>query len=182
MFVEKIVDFFLLESGKERSLRYKIAVLALGALIFLLVFPGVLFVAGWALDKYFMAERLELLGMVFAITCGCVGLFLMAWTLITQAVTGRGTPVPVAPPQKLIVTGPYKLCRNPMILGAILYYLGVGIYFGSLEIGLVMLLLTWKIGSAYVKFIEEKELERRFGEEYEEYRKETPFLIPRLWK
>jgi protein-S-isoprenylcysteine O-methyltransferase Ste14 len=30
----------------------------------------------------------------------------------------------------------------------------------------------------YIKLIEEKELEERFGSEYVEYKKRTPFLIP----
>jgi protein-S-isoprenylcysteine O-methyltransferase Ste14 len=34
----------------------------------------------------------------------------------------------------------------------------------------------------YIKLIEEKELEDRFGSEYLEYKRRTPFLIPRLWE
>jgi protein-S-isoprenylcysteine O-methyltransferase Ste14 len=43
--------------------------------------------------------------------------------------------------------------------------------------------LIYPIGiSIYIKIIEEKELEERFGSEYSEYKKRTPFLIPRFWK
>jgi protein-S-isoprenylcysteine O-methyltransferase Ste14 len=34
----------------------------------------------------------------------------------------------------------------------------------------------------YIKFLEEREMEIRFGEAYQEYRKQTPFIIPRLWQ
>ncbi len=79
------------------------------------------------------------------------------------------------------MAGPYALCRNPLQLGVILYYLGLGTYVGSLKIGLTMFFLGLILGSSYHKFVEEKELQLRFGEEYEEYRKKTPFLIPKLW-
>jgi protein-S-isoprenylcysteine O-methyltransferase Ste14 len=78
------------------------------------------------------------------------------------------------------VSGPYKFCRNPMILGAMLYYLGMGTYFGSLRIGIVMFLLSLIVGSCYIKLIEEKELQLKFGADYEEYKKNKPFLIPKF--
>jgi len=36
--------------------------------------------------------------------------------------------------------------------------------------------------TTYIKLVEEKELEARFGEEYREYKRKTPFLIPKIWK
>jgi protein-S-isoprenylcysteine O-methyltransferase Ste14 len=44
--------------------------------------------------------------------------------------------------------------------------------------GLVMLALGALLGTFYHKVIEEKELALRFGEECEEYRKRTSFLLP----
>ena len=38
------------------------------------------------------------------------------------------------------------------------------------------------LGSLYHKFIEEKELLVRFGDEYRKYKKKTPFLLPKLRK
>jgi len=66
-----------------------------------------------------------------------------------------------------------------MALGAIVMYLGVAILVGS--IGAVALVL---LGAAllltYIKRVEEKEMEMRFGQEYLEYKRRTPFLIPWL--
>lgn len=66
-----------------------------------------------------------------------------------------------------------------MTLGTMIVYLGVALWIGSLSaLGLA---LIYPIGiSIYIKLIEEKELEERFGVEYLEYKKRTPFLIPRL--
>jgi protein-S-isoprenylcysteine O-methyltransferase Ste14 len=68
-----------------------------------------------------------------------------------------------------------------MTLGTDLFYLGVAIWLGSLSaIGLG---LIYPVGILiYIKLIEEKELEERFGSEYLEYKKRTPFLIPCFMK
>jgi protein-S-isoprenylcysteine O-methyltransferase Ste14 len=95
---------------------------------------------------------------------------------------GKGTPVPLAPTQSLIITGPYKLCRNPIHFGTIIYYLGVGTLVGSLTVGIMNFLLGLILFSFYNKFVEEKELLLRFGKEYEAYKRNTPFLIPKLWR
>jgi len=164
-------------SRKERSLGFRILLLSGGVAVFIVALPAVLFLAVHALEA-----RLVPVGSLqkaFAVLFIALGIFLAGWTVLTQIAVGKGTPVPVAPPKKLIVTGPYRLCRNPMQLGVIIYYLGVGTLLGSMEIGLAMFLLGLAIGGAYHKFVEEKELRLRFGEEYEEYRKKTPFLIPK---
>jgi protein-S-isoprenylcysteine O-methyltransferase Ste14 len=67
-----------------------------------------------------------------------------------------------------------------MTLGTMMVYLGVAIWLGSLS-GLAIALI-YPVGILiYIKLIEEKELEGRFGSEYAEYKKRTPFLIPQLW-
>jgi len=83
--------------------------------------------------------------------------------------------------QQLIIQKPYSYCRNPMALGAIVAYLGIAILIGSISaavfvVSFAVLLLI------YIKLLEEKEMELRFGEAYQEYRKITPFIIPRLWR
>ena len=83
--------------------------------------------------------------------------------------------------QKLIVKGPYAYCRNPMTLGTAVFYLGVAIWLGS--ISAIGLGLIYPVGILiYIKLIEERELEERFGSEYSEYKKNTPFLMPSLRK
>jgi protein-S-isoprenylcysteine O-methyltransferase Ste14 len=80
----------------------------------------------------------------------------------------------------LIITGPYKYCRNPIEFGAILYYLGLGTLIGGIITGAINGILGFTVGSMYHKCIEEKELEKRFGEEYINYKKHTPFVIPKI--
>ncbi len=180
MVFKKYVDRLAEAARKERSVSYRIVIQMVGAVVFVAVVPAIFFVVSYGLDKYVLAERARLMELAVGGAIGIVGLFFMAWSVLTFVTIGKGTAAPIAPPRKLIVSGPYKLCRNPMAFGAMLYYLGVGTYFGSLRIGIVMLLLTLIIGTCYHKLIEEKELQLKFGAEYEDYKKSKPFLIPKL--
>jgi len=68
-----------------------------------------------------------------------------------------------------------------MALGTTIFYLGIAIWLGS--ISALGLGLVYSVGILiYIKLLEEKELEERFGSEYLEYKKRTPFLIPGLGK
>ncbi|MBD3265994.1 hypothetical protein GF373_04935 [bacterium] len=107
-----------------------------------------------------------------------VGIFFLSWAVYAQWAIGQGTPAPVAPTKQLIVEGPYKLSRNPIQLGIILYYLGLGTISDGLASGLIAFFIGFLVGITYHKLIEEKELLLRFGDEYKEYKKKTPFLFP----
>ena len=87
--------------------------------------------------------------------------------------------MPLMATQKLIIQPPYSYCRNPMALGAIGMYLGVAILFRSLG-AVILVLLTASLLLIYIKLVEEKEMQIRFGQEYLAYKQQTPFLIPRF--
>ena len=66
-----------------------------------------------------------------------------------------------------------------MALGTILFFLGAAIALGSLgAVGLSLLFGALLL--SHIKFVEEREMEARFGAKYERYRAHTPFLIPYL--
>jgi protein-S-isoprenylcysteine O-methyltransferase Ste14 len=81
------------------------------------------------------------------------------------------------PTKKLLIVGPFKYCRNPMTLGTIIAYVGISILIGSLSSLIVVVIFAATL-IGYLKLIEEKELEMRFGSEYIEYKNKTPFIIP----
>jgi protein-S-isoprenylcysteine O-methyltransferase Ste14 len=106
------------------------------------------------------------------------GLALALWSIAAQVTRGRGTPLPVMPTQRLLTDGPFRYCRNPMALGTILAYLGLGIWLGTfLGIGLALLLSGLLI--LYIKRVEERELAERFGEAYRVYKQAMGFMVPR---
>ncbi len=177
--LQRLIDALAGEVAKPKSFWYKLVAQILGAVVFLAAVPALLFLAGVAIEKYLLVSRWEELKIAVGYAGVVLGLVILGWSLLVFAFKGRGTAVPLAPPEKLIVTGPYKYCRNPIQLGAILYYLGVGILFGSVAIGVLMLLLGLVIGGVYHKFVEERELVARFGDEYRAYKAKTPFIIPK---
>ena len=101
------------------------------------------------------------------------------WSVIAEATVGRGTPVPLIPTQRLVVVPPFTYCRNPMVLGTCLAYLGVAVWVGSLSAVLLVVLFAALL-LLYVKLVEERELEARFGADYVAYKRTTPFLFPRF--
>jgi len=108
-----------------------------------------------------------------------LGFSLGLWSVDTQLTRGRGTPLPVMPTQELLTEGPFRYCRNPMTLGTILAYLGLAVARGTIA-GTVLVLTLAASLLVYLKRLEEGELAERFGGAYLAYKRETPFIIPRL--
>jgi protein-S-isoprenylcysteine O-methyltransferase Ste14 len=163
---------------RRHSTPYRLISLIAGAILFLIILPAALFVVGWLISHAFRVEGHRWVEISVAWITIPLGLFWLSWATLVQWRIGKGTPAPIAPTQKLVVTGPYRLCRNPIELGAILYYLGLGSCFGNLAIGLVCSSLGFVLGTTYHRFVEEKELTLRFGDEYLAYKRKVPFLIP----
>jgi len=107
------------------------------------------------------------------------GLFLAAWTVMLFTKFGRGTPAPWDPPQKLVVRGPYRYVRNPMITGVLFMLASEALLFQSRPI-FFWLLFFFLLNILYFPLFEEKSLEKRFGADYLEYKKHVPRWIPSL--
>jgi protein-S-isoprenylcysteine O-methyltransferase Ste14 len=107
-----------------------------------------------------------------------LGLGVIAWTVSLFARVGRGTLAPWDPTSKLVVRGPYRYVRNPMISGVIAVLLGEAALFGSLTL-LVWAAVVFAVNAVYFPLVEEPGLHRRFGAEYDEYAARTPRWVPR---
>jgi protein-S-isoprenylcysteine O-methyltransferase Ste14 len=110
-----------------------------------------------------------------------IGATYALWSIISQLIRAKGTPLPMMATQKLLIDGPFKHSRNPMGFGAICMYLGMAIMVGSLSSIIVVLFFLFLL-ILWIKKVEEKELEIRFGQDYKEYKKTTSFMIPRPWR
>ena len=178
-----IVNRLFTFSGEKSSKSYKIISLIFGVLIFLCVIPGIFILLGLHSKDYVLvtlAKIFEIIELTVSILGMTIGLFFLVWAALTLWKIGKEISAPNAPPQYLVITGPYKLCRNPIELGAVLYYLGIGTFIGGIIVGIISFLLGFTFGSIYHKFFEEKELKKRFGEEYKQYKDKTPFIFPRI--
>ena len=178
--VRRFVNYLLRFHTRQNSIGYRVISLLFGMLFFLGVLPAIFILIASFIDGYCLLSINRGVELVISVVSIAVGLSVMAWTTLYQWKVGKGVPAPNAPTQRLVTSGPYKFCRNPIELGAIFYYLGAGIIFGGFLNGLVCFLLGLIAGSVYHKFVEERELEARFGDEYLEYKKNTPFLFPRF--
>jgi protein-S-isoprenylcysteine O-methyltransferase Ste14 len=95
--------------------------------------------------------------------------------------TGRGTPVPVAPPQRLVVVGFYRYVRNPMYVGFAAGWIGLWVIFGHANPRVIAAVAAVALGvHLFVVFYEEPTLSGKFGAEYEEYRRHVGRWWPRL--
>jgi protein-S-isoprenylcysteine O-methyltransferase Ste14 len=129
---------------------------------------------GWGLD----GAPAALPVIAGALLLGC-GLALIAWTVTLFATVGRGTLAPWDPPRRLVVRGPYRHLRHPMISGVLCVLLGEAVLFGSTAV-LVWFACVAAVNAIYLPFVEEPDLVGRFGADYERYREHVPRWLPRL--
>jgi protein-S-isoprenylcysteine O-methyltransferase Ste14 len=175
-------DKFLEQASHEYSPKQRLIALLFLAPIFLFVLPYIFITLGARLDQWLQMPPILYapINLVIGWLLIVAGWLFAMWANYSQFNLGKGTPVPLMATQKLIVQPPYNYCRNPMAVGAIVMYMGVAILFRS--IGAVILALLFAgLLLIYIKRVEEKEMETRFGEAYLDYKRQTPFLIPRLW-
>lgn len=106
------------------------------------------------------------------------GLFLAITSVRLLLSVGKGTPAPWDATSKLVVAGPYRYLRNPMITGALSILVAEALYFGS------WMIFAWSIfflffNLIYLPAVEEKKLEDRHGKKYRDYQENVPRWFPR---
>jgi len=106
------------------------------------------------------------------------GVGMIAWTVALFAGVGQGTLAPWDPTSRLVVRGPYRHVRNPMISGVLAVLLGEAALFGSLAV-LAWWAFVFALNAVYFVLVEEPGLRERFGAEYEAYAARVPRWLPR---
>lgn len=155
----------------------------LGSALFLIVAPG--FVAGfvpwwisrWQAGPAFFGMWLFRFAGGIWIALGAAGLL---DSFLRFAVQGLGTPAPLFPTRRLVVTGLYRYARNPMYLAVVSCILGQGPLLGNLTL-LEYGALVWLLFHLFVLLYEEPALGAGFGSAYKTYCAEVPRWIPRLF-
>lgn len=108
-----------------------------------------------------------------------IGLYVVIVTISTFIRIGKGTLAPWSPTKKLITGGIYGHVRNPMILGVLTVLIGEAIAILSINIFL-WALIFFIINNIFFVLYEEPNLEKKFGNEYLEYKRNVPRWIPRF--
>jgi protein-S-isoprenylcysteine O-methyltransferase Ste14 len=159
---------------------------AVGSAVFFLVGPGVFVgLIPWLLTGWQVREPvpywapMRVLGVILLVA----GLIALIQAFVRFVVEGLGTPVPVAAPERLVVGGVYRYVRNPMYVAILAIVVGQALLLGQLGL-LLYAAGIWLITASFVRFYEEPALRRRFGADYEAYRRAVPAWWPRLrpWK
>jgi protein-S-isoprenylcysteine O-methyltransferase Ste14 len=152
---------------------------ALASAAFFVVAPGtVVGLVPWLMTRWEIADSTP----VWQITLGAL---LIAGGLIppihafTQFVNAGGTPMPIAPTQRLVVTGFNRYVRNPMYLGLTIVNLGQALLFSSWAVA-VWGATFWILTASFVHFYEEPTLVREYDGEYEAYRRNVHAWLPRF--
>lgn len=172
-----VIGFLVKRSQKEYHIVLRTLAVTLGGALFIIVIPALILWAGKLFNTPLMlSAQLSRIGVFVSFL---LGLPWMILAVFWQFIHGKGTPVPVVPTKHFLQNGPYRYVRNPMILGFFFYILGWAFLsnhftaFGAVGLVIVFLLME-------IRFIEEPELQERFGNAYREYKKEIPFLLPKL--
>jgi protein-S-isoprenylcysteine O-methyltransferase Ste14 len=133
-----------------------------------LIFAGV-FCAGLLLQRFFTVELLHIpMIRVMAFVCMSIAAILGVWGLVCFWLV-RTNPLPDKPSTVLVIVGPYRITRNPMYVGLIFLYVGLAIWFAVFW-AMALLPLCIAVIRYYVIAKEERYLERKFGQEYLDYK------------
>lgn len=108
-----------------------------------------------------------------------LGLSMQLYTTSLFRKYAQGTLAPWQPTQKLVIYGPYRYCRNPMITGVVSMLLGEALFFNALGI-MIWACIFFAMNTMYFIFKEEPSMLARFGDAYAEYKKQVPRWIPRF--
>ena len=151
---------------------------AAGTLAFLVVVPGVVagwvpwLLTGWSVHAWWWPVR-----AAGALLTGA-GLAVLLATFARFVVEGIGTPAPVAPTERLVTGGAYRYVRNPMYLAVAAAIVGQALWLG--RPGLLLYAAAFCLAvSAFARGYEEPALSRRFGAQYDAYRRAVPAWLPR---
>jgi protein-S-isoprenylcysteine O-methyltransferase Ste14 len=156
---------------------------AIGSAGFFLVGLGIVvglipwLLTGWQVRKpvpYYWAP-MRVLGVMLLVA----GLITLVRAFVRFVVEGLGTPAPIAAPELLVVGGLYRYVRNPMYVAILAAIVGQALLLGQLGLLLYAAALGL-ISVAFVRWYEEPALTRRFGADYEAYRRAVPGWWPRL--
>jgi protein-S-isoprenylcysteine O-methyltransferase Ste14 len=141
--------------------------------------PGTVAVVVPALIVWFGGAHFEPVTVAIGGVLIAAGLALVVWTIRLFVSIGRGTLAPWDATSKLVVSGPYRLVRNPMITGVGTILAGQALLFRSWGIAIELAVFAL-VNAIYFPLVEEPDLQRRFGAEYEEYRARVPRWLPRV--
>ena len=155
---------------------------AVGSVVFFFVAPGTVagFVPWWITKWQFQPSVLPFAPFHWiGVALILAGLVPLVSSFGRFAWQGQGTPAPIAPPTRLVVSGFYRYVRNPMYVSVVVILTGEAALFADRRV-LVWAAVFWLMTHVFVRVVEEPALAKTFGTDYEAYRANVPRWIPRV--
>jgi len=159
----------------------------IGIIIFLILIPSLLISISRNFDNFWHFNFLISLitRLCISIPIFILGIVFAIWSNISLFIIGEGGPTDafnyaISPrSQKLVIAGPYKYTRNPMVFGVFCMYLSISIFLGSLSCLLICFIFI-PLMIVYLKKTEEQRLLKDFGQEFLNYKSKVPMIIPKF--
>lgn len=117
----------------------------------------------------------RLLGLLLMLLSGAI----LGLVILNLALKGLGAPFAALLTRQVVSEWLYAWTRNPMVLSALAFLVGLGLWLQSGLFIVWVLVVVSPVVMVYLRFFEERELELRFGEHYLDYKARTPMLWPR---
>lgn len=150
--------------SEDRNLRDHAGVFLPPPLLYVLVF-----ISGVLLQRIWPVQILSVpVGRSVGIACIVFGVVLSMWSIRTFWHAGTSV-VPVRPSTTVVTGGPFRFTRNPMYVALALLYLGAAFWLNTPWPLLLFPVLLFLV-QTYVITREERYLERKFGEQYLQYK------------
>lgn len=167
-----------------KHLRFIIGYL-IGISIFGVLIPYLLILISGYLDPIFNVCLISqfYIRLLIVLPVFCLGLLFAIWSNLSLLIIGKGGPtdvfnVAISPrSQKLVIAGPYKFSRNPMVFGMLCIYFSISVFLNSFS-DLLFLFLFIPPGIFYLKITEERRLLKDFGEEFLVYKSKVAMFVP----
>jgi protein-S-isoprenylcysteine O-methyltransferase Ste14 len=156
-----------------------------GGLLVIGLIPSIIYIITSLIDHVYRIEiiRNTVIKWILIVVFLVIGFIYGIWSIIVQNAIGKGGPVEIGnieispKTENLVVSGPYKNTRNPMLFGTFLIYLAFALYMNSIT-SVVFVSVIFVLMLMFVVKMEEKRLLKDFGNQYEEYRKKVSKFIP----
>jgi protein-S-isoprenylcysteine O-methyltransferase Ste14 len=156
-----------------------------GGLLVILIVPSIIYFVTTLIDNIYKINIIHnhILQWITVLFLLIIGILFGISSIIYQNVIGKGGRVEIAnieisPKTKyLVVSGPYRYTRNPMLFGTFLIYFAFALIINSITaVFIVIIFLIFMISFVVKK--EEERLLKDFGNQYKQYHNKTSMIIP----
>jgi protein-S-isoprenylcysteine O-methyltransferase Ste14 len=127
----------------------------------------------WLLDRRFVPQATW--PLVFGGVLTVAGLLFTVWARVHLAGNWSGI-VTIKRDHELVVGGPYRIVRNPMYTGLLLAFIGTALWRGDWQ-GVLAVAIAFAALWRKLR-IEERVLQKQFGQAYDAYRRRVRALVP----